>query len=316
MKMKRRVFSLLLCIVMMLSLLPTMAWAAEEGTYNVWVGDRQVTSANKGDVLGDGKVSFEVVDGTPTLTIAEGANITGSHEYSMICAEGTDLVINAPVDLTMENTQYYGVLIKGEGNLTVNGNVNITVSGDDYTAAIYVQNGSVTINGDATVHSGDGFVGGYAAIYAEKDILVTGDVNIDGFTHGLYVDGKITVNGDANIQAAQGGLYGNGCENGDITVGRDVNIIISKDWSAIYANGGSVTIGGDAYIRYNGTAESSEEAFYVNNNITVEGDVDIDGFEEGMYCNGDITIEGNAIVKATKRGLYSNYGDINIGSGK
>ena len=58
--MKKRILSLLLCLVLCLSLMPMSAFAdgpTPVTEYDLWVGDTQVTAQNYYDVLGDGTVS-------------------------------------------------------------------------------------------------------------------------------------------------------------------------------------------------------------------------------------------------------------------
>ena len=45
----------LLPVLFAMVIIPNMAWAVD---YDLWIGDIQVTDANKGNVLGDGTVSF------------------------------------------------------------------------------------------------------------------------------------------------------------------------------------------------------------------------------------------------------------------
>ena len=54
-------------------------WIRKELTeYPLWVGGKQVTSANASDVLGNGKVSFTPADGdTPATLTLNGATISG-----------------------------------------------------------------------------------------------------------------------------------------------------------------------------------------------------------------------------------------------
>ena len=60
-------------------------------TYPVWVGGTQVTSANKGDILGDGgKAKYEPA--TNTLTLDNPA-ITTTHENAVIYSESIDLTV-------------------------------------------------------------------------------------------------------------------------------------------------------------------------------------------------------------------------------
>jgi len=64
----------LLSVLFAMVIIPNMAWAVD---YDLWIGDIQVTDANKGNVLGDGTVSFTPAgDTTPATLTLEGANLT------------------------------------------------------------------------------------------------------------------------------------------------------------------------------------------------------------------------------------------------
>ena len=146
--------------------------------YPVWVNDERVSSANASDVLGDGKVSFEVKDGTPTLTILSGANITntGSSGALIYSSMSDGLTINAPDGLTLSTSDSgFGVLLNSDNNLIINGNVNISTR----DTCIDAPRG-VTINGDATLTSS-----GNKGIRCGGDITVTGDVTVNAAAAGI-----------------------------------------------------------------------------------------------------------------------------------
>ena len=124
------------------------AKAAPVTTYPVWVGGVQVTSANKDDILGDGKVSYTPGEGSGTLTITGTPAITGLHENALIYADGVDLTINAASGLTL-NSAGSGVYVRA-GGITIGGNATITSDG----YALYSGDGSVTVNGDADLTTG------------------------------------------------------------------------------------------------------------------------------------------------------------------
>ncbi len=288
-------------------------YTVEEPTvYDLWVSGVQVTSVNAGDVLGDGKVKYAADEST--LTILEGANITGVYERALIYAEGMDLIINAPDSLTMEFTDYYGVRIKGEGNnLTVNGNVNLTCF-DSNARALYAEKGSITVNGDLEVHSGAGTGEiGYSAVDAQKDVTVTGNVNISGMLYGLYAHNRnVKVYGNAELQTKWYGLYA----YNNIAVDKDVKVTVSGNWVAVTANKGSVTIGGNVTSKYTGTEVNTNYGVHAGKNIEIKGDVDIEGFKEGIKAGDDITIGGSAVIKAVEYGLNAGaYGKITMVSG-
>lgn len=95
--MKKRLLSLMLCLVMALSLVPMTAYAVDY--YGVMVGDTPITSDNCNDVFGDGTVSYkhnaEYNRGTLTLN---GANIT---TYYKDTANNRTVGIYSSHDLTV-----------------------------------------------------------------------------------------------------------------------------------------------------------------------------------------------------------------------
>ena len=99
----------LLPVLFAMLLMPNSAWAED---YDLWIGDIQVTDANKGNVLGDGTVSFTPAgDTTPATLTLEGANLT----------EGITTSINGLViDLIGDNTITSSTQapIKGTGDTT------------------------------------------------------------------------------------------------------------------------------------------------------------------------------------------------------
>jgi hypothetical protein len=93
--MKKRILSLALTICMVLTLMPTIALAAD---YDIWVGGVRVTDINKSDVLGDGgSVQF---NGSDTLTlnnatiIGADATVNGQSGNYGIGTSISDLTIN------------------------------------------------------------------------------------------------------------------------------------------------------------------------------------------------------------------------------
>ena len=116
-------------------------------TYDLWIAGKQVNSLNCGDVLGDGKVSYDHTTGTLTLN---GATIT--NEYAAVQYTGT-------TPLTIE--------LIGDNSLTTvidsaiySGSADITISGEgtlDITAAAYGINVfgdlTITLKGDMTVNA-------------------------------------------------------------------------------------------------------------------------------------------------------------------
>ena len=73
--MKKRLTTLVMLLV-------AMTTGAKADTYKLWVGETQVTDANKGDILGDGTMTYDPATNTMTL---DGTSITshGNEDYAI-----------------------------------------------------------------------------------------------------------------------------------------------------------------------------------------------------------------------------------------
>ena len=171
-------------------------------TYPVWVGETQVTSVNKDDILGDGKASFDPDTNTLTFTTAAPA-ITGLHENALIYADGVDLTINAASGLTLNST--------GSG--------------------VYV-NGDVTINGDASINTTG------ISINCIGDVTIAGSLTATaGSNYTVFSNGNISIGGNAELKNTYSGGYGLCAPYGKITMTSGV-WDISAGGIAIYAKNG------------------------------------------------------------------------------
>ena len=148
-------------------LLVAMAMGAKADTYKLWVGETQVTDANKGDILGDGTMTYDPATNTMTL---DGTSITshGNEDYA-ICnyaesgpvpgnIEVNKLIIEVKSDSqlsTDDQCLYFraaDVTITGPGKLTMK---------SKYNDAICILVGSLTISeADILANGRDGVICG------------------------------------------------------------------------------------------------------------------------------------------------------------
>jgi len=215
-------------------------WVQISKAYPLWVRGTLVMDANKGDVLGDGKVSYDPEAGTLKL---DGANITADpdHQYkdSAIYYEGKDkdLTINAAKAST------------------------VTATGDD-GHGIYTVHKNLIFNGTLNV------TGGYDGVDCNgNDITVNGKLTASGSEIGIYLDsGDITVNSGAE-------LYASGSNNSGIGVNDNKGSINIKEGARVTAVGGKYgaisgivknAISGTAWTDKGGT--TGETAIEVNAN--------------------------------------------------
>lgn len=157
----------------------SLTLTAEYGdTYQLWVGGEQVTDANKNDVLGDGKVSFD--------------------------PENSVLNLNGVTSLPCINSNQRSLIYANRMNLTITGSGELT-PGQMFTNGVYVNIGSLTLNGDFSVvgSQGNGF-------YASKDIIIAGGtITAQAKSYGIRAgrrmylyDGITRVSADAEQQRA------------------------------------------------------------------------------------------------------------------
>ena len=178
--------------------------------YPVWVGDTQVNSRNKTDVLGNGIVSYTPGTDSGTLTFAEPTTINGQHTSAKIYARDIDLTINAPKGLTLENTSEGIYINSNSKTLTINGNVNINSAGAGIVAYNVVLNGtdnvitsgeelciaaegSLTINGKLTATISNSIAGpiSYPAILTMSTITIPEGYEITEPKNGQIMQFKV-----------------------------------------------------------------------------------------------------------------------------
>ena len=152
---------------------------AEYGnTYQLWVGGTQVTDANKNDVLGDGKVSFD--------------------------PENSVLNLNGVTSFPGINSNQRSLIYSNRMNLTITGSGELNPE-QMFSNGVYVSIGSLTLNGDFSVvgSQGNGF-------YASKDIIIAGGaITAQAKSYGIRAgrrmylyDGITRVSADAEQQWA------------------------------------------------------------------------------------------------------------------
>ena len=169
--MKKRILSLILCLVLCLSLLPMNTFAATE--YDIWVGGVQVTDTNKDDVLGDGKVRYVPASGTEDATLyLTNATIRGS-------ADGND-------------NEKCGIRSYEALHIVVSGTNSVECSSEDQYSAVGIM-----------------CSGAFSTLIPSEPLSVSGDgiLNVrssaDGiFCSALSVDGLAELNANSSDGAA------------------------------------------------------------------------------------------------------------------
>jgi hypothetical protein len=270
--------------------------------YPLWLGEIQVNSLNKDDILGDGSVSYDPITSTLHFAAAEPV-ITGLHDNGLtgkkqvlaqIYADGIDLIIDAPsgLKLSTEGDYSYNIYAVGPSTLTVNGDLDFVAGNTNIYAfhTDYVQNGDLTLRAP---------INGLNA----ASIKLTGDLDAEIGRIALYASaGTTEITGDT-IHAvttdgtyAAYGIYG---ESG-VTLTGAIDIESIHDCVKTGAGNAVVTINGEAALK---STTYGIEGF----SVIVNGDLDLETGQDGIYVkpgSGYIEIHGNVNGKCTNKYPY------------
>ena len=252
--------------------------------YPVWVGDTQVTSANKDDILGDGgNAKFD--PSTNTLTLND-PTIVGSHEDALIYSEGIDLTLEGSATFSSSTDGAIKVVKSGTngGVLTLDGDFNIDNVAYD-TSAIWADKGINVTGGKITNCMC------YHCLKTDGDITISGGtVKASGSACAIYAENDISITG-GTVEAKSNGPLGSGI------VARNTLLISSGKVSVTNADNGII-----------GTKKITIEGG------TIEVDVLGQGSNYGAIVSPTITITGGDITAkiGTGNALFSSNGAMNI----
>lgn len=260
--------------------------AADQIDYPLWLGETRVTSLNKSDILGDGKVSFDPATGTLRFDDAQPA-IQGLHESSLLYADGIDLTIEAPQGLKLHtdapNSNGIRML---SGSLTVNGDLEIRSTNIN----VYAGSSEFVLNGDLDLAGG---VNGLNC----AGIQIHGNVEASSGRNVIYAkDTRLQVTGDRiHVVSTDGSNTSMGLSGyRGVTLTGTVEVESIND--CVNAGYGPFTITGDA------TLKSSKGHGIYGYNITVKGNLNLETLQDCVYDRaslGKIDIEGDVIAKCT-----------------
>ena len=225
--MSKKILSILLSLVMMISFMPTMAFAEsttidDEAKLNV-----AINSANAGDTIKlDGDITTKspvVINKNLTLDL-NGKKI--DRGLKTATADGSVIIVKDDANLTI-NDKSTGKLGKITGGYTTK-----------YGGGIYIEKGGVT--------------------------LLAGSItqNKANYGGGVYNDGALTISGgNISYNTAEnegGGVYNNGSFT--MTGGNISNNTSDKNGGGVYAYK-NVSLGGTAVIKDNKVKEKAENLF-------------------------------------------------------
>ena len=289
--MKKKLFAILLSIVMVAGLLPATALAAEPTVYDIWVDGVQVTSENK-DNLCSGTVSYDPTTHTLSLNNATLDSDTMS-DYGIKTTIPSTLKIRLTGTNSITRTYSGGgiaiapnsgnsVEITGDGTLVINVNGN-TYDGISAGADVKISDkAKVTINAEG----GLGIVGRMVEIDGAT-------VNSTGLYAGIDAHWLKIINGaDVTLKATQDGRNGAYIWKDQEGNGGDIELAASKVKATSYYPGlyaaGNLTVNGGE-VNCTSTADS---AIWAKGNILIKGGAKVttDG-KSPMGGNGTFTVE-------------------------
>ena len=278
--MKKKLFAILLSIVMVAGLLPTAAFAEEN--YNLYVNGEQFTSEKLSIACGEGTASYD--PNTKTLTLNNAAITNGgksdeSPKYGIRVVGDTDLTIklSGTNSITLDNGG--GIFADGSSdnyNIIGDGKLTINVKWD----ALY------TLNGNISISEG-----------AELDITSAKGCGITSYNKGiLSIDGaKVAVSSYYTAASAK-----------ELEIKNDSEVVLSASadqFNAVYM-GDENGAGKIEIINSKVEATSYYPALFTEGNLTVNGgEVKCTSTADGaIWTKGDILIKGGAKVTT-----YSEY---------
>ena len=288
--MKKKLFAILLSIVMVAGLLPTVAFAAEN--YDLYVNGEQFTSEKLSIACGEGTASYD--PNTKTLTLNNAAITNGgksdeSPKYGIRVVGDTDLTIklSGTNSITLDNGG--GIFADGSSdnyNIIGDGKLTINVKWD----ALY------TLNGNISISEG-----------AELDITSAQGCGITSYNKGiLSIDGaKVAVSSYYTAASAK---------ELEIKNNREVALIASADqFNAVYM-GDENGAGKIEIINSKVEATSYYPALFTEGNLTVNGgEVKCTSTADGaIWTKGNILIKGGAKVTTDSKYPMGGNGSFTV----
>ena len=283
--MKKKLFALLLSIVMVVGLLPVTVLAADSTVYDIWVDGVQVTSENK-DNLCSGTVSYDPTTHTLSLNNATLDNDTMS-DY------GIKTIIPSTLKIRLSGTNSITRTDPGGGvGIYLNYSNSVEITGD----------GTLVINVKGENY--DGISTGADVKISDKARVI---INSEG---GLGIAGRMVEIDGATVDST--GLYaGIDAHRLKIVNGADVTLKATQDgrngayiWKDQEGNGGDIEIAASKV-----KATSYYPALFAAGNLTVNGgEVSCTSTADGaIWTKGNILIKGGA--KVTTDGKYPMGGN-------
>ncbi len=208
--MKKKILSVLLAAILLLSLMPTAVFATESTNYGLYIGGVQVTENNKGDLVtainnavgatvATGSASYTpATEDEPATLVLNNFNYKGNgYEYdvwydcnyyaAIYTLEDLNIILQGENSIAcMPTEEDYSIAVYCEATLTVSGNSTGALKISDVDDGVFAY--YVTIE-DAILEVSSIFCG----IYGEDIIIDNSEVKIKCEEEGIYVWEDITI---------------------------------------------------------------------------------------------------------------------------
>ena len=272
--MKKKLFAILLSIVMVAGLLPTVAFATEN--YNLYVNGEEFTSDNLSIACGEGTASYDPNTKTLTLnnaTITNGGKSNENPKYGIRVDGDTDLTIklSGTNSITLDN---------GGGIFADGGSDNYNIIGDGKLTINVTWDALYTLNGNISISEG-----------AKLDITSAKGCGITSYNKGiLSIDGaKVAVSSYYTAASAK-----------ELEIKNNSEVVLSASadqFNAVYM-GDENGAGKIEIINSTVEAKSYYPALFTEGNLTVNGgEVKCTSTADGaIWTKGNILIKGGAKV--------------------
>ena len=329
--MKRRIFSLLTCLALVLSLLPTAAFAAEstltyddtakaiyangtaitivagttEGCSTVQVNGQAVANLEDANLsaytIYGGSNNATLTVETTSVTIDGG---TVGAVYGGGYSDGTDATVAGNTSVTIKsgtvNGGVYGGGYSDGTDATVAGNTSVTIKSGTVNGGVYgggyTKNNTATIDGSTSVTIEGGTINGnvYGGGYGHAALQNGGTANVTGSTEVVIKGGSILGSSSSSYVYVSGGGYATNNASSD---GTDGSATVGGNTSVTISGG---SIGGSRQGRiYGGGRGSSNSSVTGDTSVTISGGTIAGNSGSPAYvCGGGEggAVSGNASV--------------------
>ncbi|MCR5637211.1 MAG: bacterial Ig-like domain-containing protein [Clostridiales bacterium] len=286
--------------------------------YNVWVGDKEITSRNRTNILGDGKASFDPETNTLTLNnpTISGSYTSASNENTFkIFSENTNLTLKG--SYTMNSAECYGG-IRSKKSLTLDGDFKFM--GTDFVVSVEnlltVKSGTLTV-----VSNGENAIGINAGTLIISNTITKFDVKayICASARNIQVgdDLKFTTPEDGTIGQEQNTGYQFFCDSNGNTLQHVViepkNETPTVSYNLVLGNVPVTNKNKDDILNDGGKAKYNPDTKTLTlNNPTISGYFTYNSNNYKILAMDDVTVEGSYTMPQEITIYTGLYGDKTI----